>query len=204
MKQKTFVINIVVIIALASVVFAGIPEPDITLYGTVAVNNVPKGAGDNVTINARVSGVASPVGSYPMGDNVAAGDNYVIKIAVDTLTDGSGLMMFLGTSTPAIGETVTLYATENGGPEVAVGSYVITSRGITQQLDLTNGPFLDTDFNTDGKTNFKDFSTLAQQWQETNCSELNEWCNGVDFDHLNGVDISDLLHFVDDWMAGVF
>lgn len=47
-----------------------------------------------------------------------------------------------------------------------------------------------------------DFAFLAGQWSEPACNELNNWCQGVDIDHLDGVDIKDLLAVADDWLQG--
>ena len=48
-----------------------------------------------------------------------------------------------------------------------------------------------------------DFALLASQWNESVCNETNNWCQGADIDHLDGVDIKDLLQIAEDWMKGL-
>ena len=50
--------------------------------------------------------------------------------------------------------------------------------------------------------NIVDFALLASQWNEPTCTDLNDWCQGADIDHLDGVDIKDLLAIADDWLKG--
>lgn len=48
-----------------------------------------------------------------------------------------------------------------------------------------------------------DFALLASQWKEPTCIELNNWCQGADIDHLDGVDIKDLLAVANDWLQRI-
>lgn len=54
----------------------------------------------------------------------------------------------------------------------------------------------------DGVTMF-DFAFLAAYWLESNCEELNDYCEGCDLDRSGTVDITDLRIFVDSWLVGV-
>ena len=45
-----------------------------------------------------------------------------------------------------------------------------------------------------------DFARLAGQWNEPTCNESNQWCQGADIDHLDGVDIKDLAAVAEDWL----
>ena len=56
------------------------------------------------------------------------------------------------------------------------------------------------DLNFDGRIDMVDFAAFSVQWMETSCSELNNWCNGADFDHINNVDIEDLAAFAFYWL----
>ncbi len=47
-----------------------------------------------------------------------------------------------------------------------------------------------------------DFALLASQWNEPVCNGSNNWCQGADIDHLDGVDIKDLLQIANDWLSG--
>jgi hypothetical protein len=35
------------------------------------------------------------------------------------------------------------------------------------------------------------------------CNELNDWCGGADFNHLDDVNLDDLKGLTDNWLAGV-
>ncbi len=48
---------------------------------------------------------------------------------------------------------------------------------------------------------FKDYAKFAEQWLQTNCSGLNNWCDGADFEPDGDVDRLDLKRFFDKWLA---
>lgn len=52
----------------------------------------------------------------------------------------------------------------------------------------------------DCSTDMTDFSIFAANWQDINCEEINNWCDGADLNHINGVDIEDLAEFVSYWL----
>jgi hypothetical protein len=45
-----------------------------------------------------------------------------------------------------------------------------------------------------------DFARLAGQWNEPVCNASNQWCQGADIDHADGVDIKDLAAVAADWL----
>ena len=45
-----------------------------------------------------------------------------------------------------------------------------------------------------------DFARLAGQWDEPVCNESNQWCQGADIDHADGVDMKDLAAVAEDWL----
>ena len=117
----------------ASTSLAGIPEPSLVLHGTLTVDQTTLTSSDRATVIARVSGVAQPVGSYTMGDNPAAQNNYVLRVRLESLADGSSQ----SDNAAIIGQTVQLLVRQGVGPERLAATYLITASGIVARLDLS-------------------------------------------------------------------
>ena len=59
------------------------------------------------------------------------------------------------------------------------------------------------DLTGDDWVDFTDFGAFANQWGRDDCSELNNWCEGADFEPTNGsVDWDDLAFLADVWLTG--
>ena len=197
MRAKTTVLLIIVMNATA--LQAGIPEPDMTLFGEVTVGDRPIGEHDNVSIIARVSGDPnSLVGAYRMGDNPTAGDYYVLRIRLESLADGSSQ----SPNAALIGQMVDIFIKTSGYLELPAGSVTIHESGVAQHLDLQSGSmvFSDADLNIDGIVNLVDFAIVAQCWDRKDCAAVNDWCGGADIGHSSAVDFSDLLEVATSWL----
>jgi len=48
---------------------------------------------------------------------------------------------------------------------------------------------------------FEEYARFAENWLRTNCSGINNWCNGADFEPDGDVDWLDLQRFFDKWLA---
>jgi len=86
----------------------------------------------------------------------------------------------------------------SGGPYSQIGSVQITDGN-----EMSGGEYTVTEQSEalpDCIVNFIDFVKFAEYWLWTDCSELNRWCDGADLNHANGVDVSDLSLFVDEWL----
>jgi hypothetical protein len=68
---------------------AGIPQPDSVFYGTISVNGRSITAQDDVTVSARVAGSSTTIGVYKMGQSPTTGDNYVLRVRLESGVDGS-------------------------------------------------------------------------------------------------------------------
>jgi hypothetical protein len=94
---------------------------------------------------------------------------------------------------------------DGGGGQSSGGQYVLT--GTIGQPDAAysaggqyellggfwpGGPLCFVDFYS--------FARFAEQWLETDCTELNNWCGGADFEPDGDVDRIDLKLFVDEWL----
>jgi hypothetical protein len=197
MKTKiTVLLNVVMN---ATLLQAGIPIPDLTLYGEVTVGGEIIGAHDDVSIIARVNGDPdSLVGAYHMGDIPSAGDNYVLRIRLESLADGSSQSL----NAALIGQTVYIFAKTSDYLEIPAGSVTIQESGIAQHLDLHNGSVIypQADLNTDGIVNFIDFARIAQFWDRKDCGTANDWCDGADITQSTAVDFSDVSELADAWL----
>ncbi|MHC4396058.1 MAG: InlB B-repeat-containing protein [Planctomycetota bacterium] len=71
------------------------------------------------------------------------------------------------------------------------------------KLIVTYATVLTGDSEPDGDVDFDDFAEFALHWGETGCTELNGWCGGADFNHLDDVNLDDLKGLTDNWLAGV-
>jgi hypothetical protein len=174
MKAKIAVLFLVVLNA--TLLQAGIPEPDIILFGEVWVGGQPQGAHDNVSIIARVSGYPeSFLGAYQMGDNPLAGDYYILRIRLESPADGNS--QSANAALIGIDPTVDIFVKPIDSPI-----------------------YLSADLNTDGIVNFKDFARIAQWWDRQDCGLLNDWCDGADITHSTAVDYYDVFEVADSWL----
>ena len=112
---------------------AGIPEPSVVLYGGLTIDDRAITAADGVTVVARVGGVIQPVGSYTMGDNPLAQDNYVCRIKVESLAGGSSP----SDGAAQVGQTVSILIQQGVGPERLAATHTITAPGVVLHMDLS-------------------------------------------------------------------
>lgn len=47
---------------------------------------------------------------------------------------------------------------------------------------------------------FRHFARFADHWLESDCDELNDWCDGANLDYVGDVNTVDLGLFVDEWL----
>lgn len=48
---------------------------------------------------------------------------------------------------------------------------------------------------------FYHFTRFAEYWLQTDCNDLNEWCDGADLNYTSDVNSADLDLFVDEWLC---
>ena len=63
-----------------------------------------------------------------------------------------------------------------------------------------NCPYVETDLDDNCVIDEGDLSVFAGQWLKTNCGPLNNYCQGADFDRINGVNIADFATLAADWL----
>lgn len=86
-----------------------------------------------MTILARVDGVRDPIGAYHMGDVSGAGDNYVLRLRLESLADGLPQSDDAG----VIGQTAMLLIRTGDGAELDAGTYPLTQSGAIETRDLS-------------------------------------------------------------------
>ncbi|KAB2660263.1 MAG: hypothetical protein DVB31_14420 [Verrucomicrobia bacterium] len=154
------------------VAVAGIPEPGIRLYGTVALDGAAITAADaSVVVEARKSPSGPPIASYPMGSQPAAGNFYSLRINAESaapLSDPNNVLL---------GSTLYVVVRDASGDR-AQQKLVFDQRGLVARLNFgspdTDGDGMSDDFETtyfgnatggdpngdpdhDGRPNFREF-----------------------------------------------
>lgn len=198
--ENTLIIALVFFLTFAATSVAGIPEPDMIFYGTVEIGGVPVTALDNHTIIARISGTSTTVGLYNMGDNLNAGNYYVLRVKLESLDDGSAQ----SGNTTSVNQNIQIFIRQPNNEELYVeeSPVTITGCGEVQWLPLSANGQINYGTNLDGigTTNIVDFAMFAAQWLQPVCDGTNNNCEGADFDGINGVDIADLFIFAQNWL----
>ncbi len=114
-------------------------------------------------------------------------------------------MVLIGSSVSGQYE-VNWYTIDGGGGRSSGGPYTLTgtigqpdaaySRGGNFELlggFWPGGPLCFVDF--------EHFARFADYWLYEICDEGNNWCDGADLNHLNGVNDVDLRLFVQEWLC---
>ncbi len=194
MKCRCVIITILVSGAMANWSFGGIPEPSALLYGTISIDGLPVSAADDVTVIARVDGVLDAVGSYHMGDNPGASgqctdgaDCYALRLRLENLADGSSQ----SDDAALVSQTAHIYVQDGAGPELLAAEFVITDRGMIENVDLDVSSELLGDIDGDGDVDFVDLDFFVGVLVGTNADP--DHIDRSDLDSSgtpNGLDIS--------------
>ena len=124
---------------------AGIPLPDAVMYGQVFVNGALVESTDNVTIIARVDGVSEPVGVYKMGQSLLAGDNYILRLRIQTPVPNSPV----APNAAQVGQSAKVFVKVGNAPEKLTRTVVITEIGMLVNLRLDTSVLLGNCVSTD-------------------------------------------------------
>ena len=79
----------------------------------------------------------------------------------------------------------------------------VADNTIRPKLIVTYIRALTGDSEPDGDVDWADFAAFAEHWREAGCEELNDWCGGADFNHLDDVNLDDLKGLTDNWLATI-
>jgi len=117
----------------------GIPEPDVVLYGNVCVNGQRVLSTSDVTILACVNCpgafVAPGIGSYKMGSSLPAGNQYALRLRIESLADGSTQ----SANAAVVGQTARIFLRQGAGTPTFIRAYPINNRGVFERSDITIG-----------------------------------------------------------------
>lgn len=123
----------------SATVQAEIPEPDVVLYGSIALDGGPVGADrTDVTVEVRAEPGGPVLTGYRMGSDPAAGNFYLLRIRVEAFTP------VRDAGAAALGSTVRLTVRDASGPRDEA-AYTLAGRGQIARLD-----FGDVDTDGDG------------------------------------------------------
>lgn len=95
---------------------------------------------------------------------------------------------------------VGIVGESSGGEYTQTGSVVLTA---VDANELSGGDYTMVEESVaqiDCIVGMDHFLRFAEHWLRTDCSELNDWCDGADLDNLGSVDFLDLELFVYDWL----
>lgn len=137
MKRSVMMMPVMLAVACVSVVIGGIPEPNAIFYGQITLDGIPVTVATHPTLEI-IGRVVLPlseqeVGRYRMGENINAGDRYVLRAKLESLADGSTQ----STTAALIGQTLRIYLSSDETKPVA--EVVIPERGWIQELSLSQG-----------------------------------------------------------------
>ncbi len=122
--------------SLGSQALAGIPEPGVRLFGTIALNGTPVGATDTaIVVEARKTPTGPAIASYRMGSQPAAGNFFSLILAAESaipLTD---------TNSFVLGSTVHLVVRDASGDR-EFRTFTLSERGLSARVNFGS---IDTD-----------------------------------------------------------
>ncbi len=197
MKYKSLTVAFLTAFACSVAVAAGIPEPDVILYGHICIGDNPASAQDDVTVIAKatVDSQVREVGRYKMGDNTAASDChgeddcFVLRIRLESVPVGetaSENAVVLDRANPS---TVQVFLVQGQEPEQQVMELTIAQAGVIRRLNLRDTPAT-ADFNSDGRKDLADFSILRASFQGPSVLSVAS-CNPADLNGDGHVDLRD-------------
>lgn len=187
-----------------SIMAAGIPQPDVLIFGTITIDGAIITANDSVTVIARAPGVADPVGKYKMGDLDTAGDRYAVRVRLESLVPGTTVSSDSVSFSPGDTRTVNLFVKQGSGKEQPTGSPVtITQQGALVSRNISVGSMPSPgDFDNDHDVDLLDFGQFqicfTGQCPSTPCKPplySNPNCAHGDFDNDGDVDLIDFGQF---------
>lgn len=173
------------LICTAAYVFAGIPQPDVIMFGNIIINGTPVLEQDNVTVIARVDGVAQPVGRFRMGQSAGAGDHYVLRIRLQASVSGSPV----DNNASQVGQSAQIFVQLGSGPEELATTINLAEIGMLLQTDLIIAT-LPANCVADNQIDLNDYKSFRTCMAGPNIPSTKE-CACADVDGDSDVDLRD-------------
>lgn len=167
---------------------AGIPEPDVVLFGSMCVDGVPRSRSNTdvvLTANVEFGGQSHVVGRYQMGDSSAAGDIYVLRIKRESGVDGSAQSLDAARSE----QQVNLRVQVGSEPIIDAGTFILDDAGTARRLDLDVGDARGIDGDRDA--DLMDFAMLQRCFTGSGSSTVAMECTSADRDGDGDIDLDD-------------
>lgn len=172
---------VVVVVAHAR---AGLPEPNIIVYGQVLTNGIAATDADNVVVTVRIQGQSGDLATTRIGDDPNAGNHFVLRVPMENLVDGaqprSGFVR--------AGDVVQLFVSRNGQTETLERTLTVDERGQTIYTDL--GDRLFGDYTADGHRTLADYAAFAK-CLDGEGDVLGRCAAAFDSDDSGGIDLAD-------------
>ena len=169
---------------------AGIPVPPVVLHGSVSLAGQHVLSTDDVTILARVAGVSQPIGSYHMGDNQEAGNNYVLRLRLESLFDGQPQSGDAG----MVGQRANLFVRVADGPERSAGQFDITESRAIVSMNLTVTTAFGHCADEDGDIDLNDHASFLACMTGAG-GQVGLGCGCADYSGDGGADLADWAQF---------
>ena len=130
MRPPFLLLGLAVCVSGSNVVHAVLPEPDNILFGTIALDGRPIGAGDNnISVQARLTPTGPAIAQYQMGTDPRAGNFYSLRIPLESLTPKSN------PDSTLTGDAIYIVVTEfNDDREVR--PFTVGQRGAFSRIDI--------------------------------------------------------------------
>ena len=189
-RSATTVLGSLIAVMLARLASAGIPEPPVVWHGQVFLDGQQVQGADDVTIVARSSDVALPIGTYHMGDNAAAGDNYVLKLRIESLIDGQTQ----SDNAALVGQTADLFVRVADGPERSAGQVDLPVPGLVENRDLIVETTFGTCADEDGDIDMDDLAAFVACSTNVN-GDVSLECGCADANDDGDSDLEDWADF---------
>ena len=121
---------LLLLLALAPMAHAVLPEPGARLYGSIALNGVVVTAANTaVVVEARRTLTGPPIASYQMGSITNAGNFYSLKL------QGEDIAPLSDSNNVAMGTTLFLVLRDNSGVRDQK-TFTLTGRGLSARVDF--------------------------------------------------------------------
>lgn len=175
---------------IGTVSIAGIPEPSVVLHGTIIVDGRIILRTDDVTVLARVPGISESIGTYVMGNNPRAGDDYVLRLRVESFFDGGPQ----SDDATVVGQTATISVRVANGPERFAREFDILASGMIENIELNMISEFAHCADDDGDVDSEDYVAFSACLTGVD-GEAALGCGCADFDGDGDADLKDWARF---------
>ncbi len=173
------------LVAATALLSAGVPQPDAIVYGQILVNGSVVTQSDNVSVIARVSGVANPVGQFRMGQSATSNDHYVLRIRLESAVTGDPI----NNNAARVGQIARIYVKIGNGDEILAHAVPIAEIGQLFNANLQVS-VLPANCVADLQVDLNDYNSFKGCMSGPD-NPMNKGCDCADVDGDNDIDLRD-------------